>query len=132
MSEPIKLIPNSTITTGRIIPELGPKKTLTQSKQNQQSFHDVLRKEIENADLKFSSHALKRIQDRNITLSDRDITQIWQAVEKAEDKGIRESLVVMDELSLIVSIKNKTVITAIDKTSLKENVITNIDGAVFI
>jgi flagellar operon protein len=82
--------------------------------------------------IKFSGHALERLQKNNITLSPQDMERLSEAVEKAETKGSRESLVLMDDLALIVSIKNHTVITAIDGQRLKENVFTNIDSAVII
>ena len=53
-------------------------------------------------------------------------------VEKAQRKGARESLVLLDDVALVISIKNKTVITAVDKEKLKENVFTNIDSAVIV
>jgi len=58
--------------------------------------------------------------------------QINKAVERADEKGIKESLLVMDNLALVVSVKNKTVITAVNSDELKGNVFTNIDGAVII
>ncbi|HEX3047301.1 MAG TPA: flagellar biosynthesis protein, partial [Bacillota bacterium] len=54
------------------------------------------------------------------------------AVNKAEAKGARESLILMDQMALVVSIKNRTVITAVDNESLKDNVFTNIDSAVIV
>jgi flagellar operon protein len=53
-------------------------------------------------------------------------------VEKAAAKGAKESLVLVDEAALVVSIKNKTVITAVDKSALKDNVFTNIDSAIIV
>jgi flagellar operon protein len=80
--------------------------------------------------VKFSSHAIQRLQKRNIEVTAEDIGKINSAVAKAEQKGALESLVLVDDLALIVSIKNKTVITAMDKASMKEQVVTNIDSAV--
>jgi len=131
MPDPINFIPKP-ITTGRMVPEAGRVKTPNDIDGNQK-FGDILNQEIsKNDDVKFSAHALKRMQDRNISLTPKDMTDIKQAVDKANDKGIRESLVIMKDVSLIVNIKNKTVVTAVDSKSMKENVITNIDGAVFI
>lgn len=133
MSQPVNFIRNNTITTGRIVPEIDKAKIKNKSQVNQPSFQDILSNEVtKNGDIKFSAHALQRMKDRNIDLTDKDLSNIKSAVSKAEDKGIKESLVVMNDISLIVNIKNKTVITAVPKENMKENVITNIDGAIFI
>jgi len=131
MSDPINFIPKP-ITTGRMFPDNG-KVRLQNDIAGSRKFGDVLNQEItKNEDVKFSAHALKRMQDRNISLTQKDMTDIKQAVDKANEKGIRESLVIMKDISLIVNIKNKTVVTAVDSKSMNENIITNIDGAVFI
>ena len=82
--------------------------------------------------LKFSAHAEARLKSRNIRLKDSDLTRITGAVEKAESKGSRESLILMDDLAFVVSVRNRTVITAMDGNALKENIFTNIDSAVII
>ena len=121
----------SQITTGKVIPEGSGKRAVRDTSQGE--FEKLLDREINKAgDLKFSAHVIKRMGDRSIEFTENEIAKISRAVDKAEGKGIRESLVVMNDVSLIISIKNKTVITAVDNKSMKENVITNIDGAVFI
>lgn len=82
--------------------------------------------------LKFSKHADSRLSDRNITLSEEQLDRLEEGTKKAATKGINESLVIMDNLSFIVNIKNQTVITAMDNTETNDNVYTNIDGAVII
>jgi flagellar operon protein len=82
--------------------------------------------------VKFSAHAKERLQSRNIELSDNDLSRIQNAVDKAASKGARSSLLVMDKAALIVSVTNRTVITAVDNANLKENVFTNIDSAVIV
>ena len=82
--------------------------------------------------LKFSAHAKERLSTRNINLSAQDITNITDAVNKAAAKGARQSLLVMNNLALIVSVTNRTVITALDDSNMKENVFTNIDSAVIV
>ncbi len=57
--------------------------------------------------------------------------QLNEALAKAKEKGAKETLMIFDNFSLIVSVKNNTVITAMDNTGMKENVFTNIDSAVF-
>lgn len=82
--------------------------------------------------LRFSKHAETRLVERKITLSETQKQRIADAVKKAEQKGVKESLILMDNIAFVVNIKNKTVITAADSRELKDNVFTNIDGAVVI
>ena len=84
------------------------------------------------ANVKFSGHAQTRLASRNITLSGDDIARLGQAITKAAAKGARESLVLMDQAALVVSVPNRTVITAVDKSALKENIFTNIDSAMIL
>lgn len=94
-------------------------------------FNKILEQEL--TDVKFSQHAMQRLESRNIRLNPSDLAKLNSAVEKAAQKGARESLVLMNnDLALIVSIKNKTVITAMDGTNIKDNVFTNIDSAVIV
>lgn len=93
------------------------------------SFDSIFKQELEK--VKFSNHALKRLESRNIQLSETDIEKIQSAVEKAELKGAKDSLVMMDKTAFIVNIPNKTVVTAMDVTGSNENVFTNIDSVVF-
>jgi len=80
--------------------------------------------------LKFSAHAEQRMRDRNIRLSDVELARLRDAVDRARAKGARESLVMMDNAAFVVSVRNQTVITAVDLESMKQNVFTNIDSAV--
>ena len=80
--------------------------------------------------LKFSAHAQTRLQSRSIPFGPDEVARLQTAVGKAQAKGARESLVLMDGVALLVSVKNHTVITAVDAASLKDNVFTNIDSAV--
>lgn len=79
---------------------------------------------------RFSKHAANRLSDRQIELSDNQIERLSQGMQKAGEKGINESLVLVDDLAFIVNIKNNTVVTAMDSTKADESVYTNIDGAV--
>jgi flagellar operon protein len=80
--------------------------------------------------VQFSAHAQRRIEARQIGFSKEEAVRLEQAVEKAASKGSRESLILMDDLALVVSIKNKMVITAVDANSRKDNIFTNIDSVV--
>ncbi len=93
------------------------------------SFESIFQKELEK--VKFSSHALKRLEERNIELSDDEMFKINTAVDRAELKGSKDSLVMMNSTAFIVNIPNRTVITAMPIADSKENVFTNIDSVVF-
>ena len=82
--------------------------------------------------LKFSAHALQRLQSRNINLSPADVAKLNEMTDKAAAKGAKNSLFMMGDVGMVVSIKNRVVITAVDQDSMKENVFTNIDSAAII
>jgi flagellar operon protein len=84
------------------------------------------------AGVRFSNHAAERMMHRGIRFAPEDLEKLNQAVQKAESKGAKDTLVLMNDSALIVSIKNKTVVTVMDRASLKENVFTNIDSTVVI
>jgi len=107
---------------------------VTQNQRPQgQSFQDVLAKvKSSNQEVKISKHAQTRLDQRNITLSEADMVKIDQAMEKADKKGIKDALILMDNKAFVANIKNKTIITAAANEQLKENVFTNIDGAVIV
>ena len=101
------------------------------------SFEEVLRQKqnetvMESSQLKFSKHAANRLNDRNISLTDSQNVRLENGVKQASEKGITESLVLIDSLAFIVNIPNKTVVTALDQTETTGNIFTNIDGAVII
>lgn len=115
-------------------------------KEGQVSFKDVLDKSTAEVgqtapikadtkvdlgnNIKFSNHAIERMQSRGISYSPEDLTRLNQAVSKAAAKGSKDTLVLMDQSALIVSVKNNTVVTVMDKNALKENVFTNIDSTI--
>ena len=80
--------------------------------------------------LQFSGHAAKRIAQRGLQLDGARMRRLEQAVDRAEAKGARDSLVLLDELALVVSVRNHTVITAMDESSRRDHVFTNIDSVV--
>jgi flagellar operon protein len=83
-------------------------------------------------DLRFSKHAALRLEDRNISLSDEQMARLNDGARKASEKGIKESLVIVDSLAFIVNVPNNTVVTALERTESDNSVFTNIDGAVII
>lgn len=98
------------------------------SKEINSKFNDLLNDEL--TKLRFSSHATKRLEDRNIVLSNDEMGKINDAVQKAETKGAKDSLVMMNGNAFIVNIPNKTVITAMPLAG-NDSVFTNIDSVVF-
>jgi len=94
------------------------------------SFDSVFQQEMEK--VKFSNHALKRLENRNIQLGEADLSKIQSAVERAEQKGAKDSLVMMEDTAFIVNIPNRTVVTAMAVGSANENIFTNIDSVVFV
>lgn len=116
-TQPIRPLGKNTVQTGA-------------SRTRTTDFDKLLEKEIRG--LKFSKHAQERLQSRNIKLTPEDVERIQDAVTQARQKGARDSLIIMDRLALVVSVKNNTVITAVDDQSIKQNVFTNIDSAIII
>ncbi|MFZ5947248.1 MAG: TIGR02530 family flagellar biosynthesis protein [Stygiobacter sp.] len=105
---------------------------LTQKRVGREStnqFDAIFKEELEK--VKFSNHALKRLESRNIQLGENELSKIQDAIEKAEAKGSKDSLVLMDKTAFIVNIPNRTVVTAIEVANSNENVFTNIDSVVF-
>ena len=111
-----------------------PASVKEQPKMNGKTFADIFRQKqtVDNmvSPVRFSKHASVRLGDRNIELSSEQLNRLNEGAQKANAKGINESLVLVDELAFIVNIKNNTVITAMDQSEARENVFTNIDGAV--
>lgn len=97
------------------------------------SFRDILENKVAQGDgeVKFSAHAEKRLESRDIQMTPQQLKRLQDAVDKARAKGAQETLMIFENFSLIVSVKNNTVITAVDNAGMKENVFTNIDSAVF-
>lgn len=113
---------------------LSPKADNRQVENNQEeNFQQVLQKKFEAAEgLKFSKHANARINSRQITISDEQMKRLQDGANRAGEKGIKESLVLVDSLAFIVNTKQNTVITAMNQREADENIYTNIDGAVII
>lgn len=112
----------------------GQNRAVTQSfVSSGQTFEEILRQKQEIGkpeELKFSKHANERLLSRNIDLTNAQRERLEGAVRKAEAKGIKESLVMLDNLAFIVNIKNNTVVTAV--TGEEERIFSNIDGAVIV
>lgn len=94
---------------------------------------DNFSRELANAcRINFSRHARERLFSRGIELSDSKLTQIAQAIDKAETKGSRETLILDDNSAYVVSVPTRTVVTAFGKEHLREGVVTSIDSAIVL
>ena len=131
--------PNDLKGVGRpgIIPGPAPRPAGTPVQippQGTPSFRSVLESQTAPSaqPLKFSAHAMQRLASRNIQLSNDDISRMNVMAERAAEKGAKQSLFMLRDVAMVVSIKNRTVITAVDQESMKENVFTNIDSAAVI
>ncbi len=95
-----------------------------------QSFADALTQAGSAQQLQFSRHALARVQRRGIELDQATLGRLSDGVGRAASKGSRDSLVLVDGTAFVVSVSNRTVITAVGSEHMKDNVFTNIDSAV--
>lgn len=106
-----------------------------ESKQAQAgiNFADILQKSVEeNSSVQFSAHAIKRLEERSIQITAHDIERLNNGVKQVDAKGAKNSLILVDDTAFVVSVRNKTVITAIDKTLTSSNIFTNIDSVAFV
>lgn len=92
------------------------------------AFGDVLADKV--GGLHFSSHALQRIERRGIDMKDGVMERLQSGVTRAAGKGSRESVVLVDGTAFVVSVRNRTVITAVGAEQMRDHVFTNIDSAV--
>ena len=94
-------------------------------------FHRILTEQEDR--IRFSSHAAARIEKRGVQLTSEDIRRLGDAVDRMQEKGVKDALVYMNNsIALVVSVQNRTVITAVDEASAKENIFTNIDSAAIL
>lgn len=98
------------------------------SQNSQKSFQEVFQEKI----IRFSHHAEQRLQQRGIVIKPEQIAKIESAINKAAEKGSKDSLILMQDMALIVNVKNRLVVTAMDGSSMKDNVFTQIDSAVVV
>lgn len=95
-------------------------------------FAKVLDQRLTGQPVKLSQHALERLKSRGITLSEADMKQLAGAVDSVAQKGGKDSLIMMKDAALVVNVKNRTVVTAMDRQGMNGNVFTNIDSAVVL
>ena len=102
-------------------------KPLTQ--KNCGGFAGVLESRLNDSKVRFSGHALERLKERGIKLGENELAKLEGAVSSVAAKGGNESLIMVGDAALLVSVKNRTVITAFDRNNLEGNVFTKIDSA---
>ncbi len=99
----------------------------------QRTFNDILNQKVaEQTELKFSAHAIRRMQDRGMHPTQVELDRLNSGFEKAREKGAMSSLILVDEMAYVVSVKNNTVITALDKDAAQGNVFSNIDSVAIV
>mgnify|MGYP004470235775 FL=1 len=97
------------------------------------SFQEILESaQSSSREVRFSKHAAQRLSNRNIELTQNQKERLQAGTAKASQKGIRESLVLVDQLAFIVNIPNNTVVTAMQQNETDENIFTNIDSTVIM
>lgn len=102
-------------------------------KSEGRSFQEILEStSTKSSGVRFSKHAVQRLSTRNIELTDSQMERLEEGTAKASQKGIKESLVLVDQLAFIVNVPNQTVVTAMQQNETDEQIFTNIDGAVII
>ncbi len=105
----------------------------TGRQSGQGEFQKILNQQLDQKnELKFSKHASMRLESRRINFSANQIERLQNGLESARNKGVKESLMLVDDVALIVNVENATVVTALNKDESKEHVFTNIDGALLL
>ena len=123
MQQPVNLI--EIAQRGEGAPQAG--------KAKEGSFKEMFSQELaESRDLTFSKHARQRLYSRGIELSDDQVRDIADAVQRADGKGSRETLVLTENVALVVSVPSRTVVTAFDRDNLRDGIVTSIDSAVIL
>ena len=98
----------------------------TAKQESEKDFGQVFSQKME--EVQFSKHAARRLETRNIRMSDEVKARLQDATSQAREKGMKESLVLVDDLAFIVNVKSNTVVTAVN--DVDRGVFTNIDGAI--
>lgn len=111
-----------------------PKGNGTENLSAGQTFQEIFEKQSKQTKqtISFSKHANQRTEQRNISLTQNDLNRLQDACDKADKKGIKDALVVMENSAFIINTPSRVVITALDKNEMRNNIFTNIDGAVFL
>ena len=129
----IKIDLHRTIVTGKVVSNVSINHDAAKKDNKCLDFENILKDNVQKqTGLKFSKHASQRVVDRNISISNEELNKLEEAVQKAGDKGIKDTLVIINKAAFIINVPTKTVVTALDDASMKKNIFTNIDGAVIL
>lgn len=132
------LVPNVTGAPGNVVSrdnaQAQDPATLRENASSE-SFSQILGTQLEKPivqPLRFSAHASSRVQSRKLNIGADEMRKLGEAVDRAAAKGLDDTLILTKDAAFIVSVKNRTVVTAMDRSSLDGNVFTNIEGAVIV
>ncbi len=117
---------------GKVNPAPAQKGTDVRQKEAP-SFGEVLRKTVDqNETIRFSSHALRRLEERNLTLTDSQLHRLNEGVRQLNARGSQNSVILLDNTAYVVSVRNKTVVTAVNNAAENNNIFTNIDSMAIV
>ena len=110
-----------------------PPKSRPREKTNDNAFKELLEQRLkEESQVSFSKHAMERVVERGVDVSSEKLDRLNEGVRMAEEKGLREPLILLGPTAFVVNVKNNKVVTVVNEDSLKGTVFTNIDGTVMI
>ena len=133
MDKPIFLNRYVPVVTGTPQFPTGQVQKSAENQSESTSFQEILKQQLQqNTNLTFSKHAVSRVVERNIDVSQGNMERLNEGVKIAEEKGLNDTLILIDRTAFIVNVRNNTVITTVNEDDLKGNVFTNIDGTVII
>ena len=121
----IKIDLHRTIVTGKVVSNVSINHDAAKKDNKCLDFENILKDNVQKqTGLKFSKHASQRVVDRNISISNEELNKLEEAVQKAGDKGIKDTLVIINKAAFIINVPTKTVVTALDDASMKKNIFT--------
>ena len=104
-----------------------------QTSKTSEKFNEILGKEIKKEQtFTISNHAALRLQNRNISFNEADMNKINDGINMAQQKGAKDCLILYKDVAMVASVRNRTIITAVDKENGKGNVFTNLDSVVLL
>ena len=108
-------------------------KSQAQKETGASPFKELLEQKLnEESGVSFSKHAVERVVERGVDVSSESLERLNQGVKLAEEKGLKEPLILLGSTAFVVNVKNNKVITVVHEDGLKGAVFTNIDGTVMI
>lgn len=116
------------------LPAIQPQGQLSkgQAKISRNHFKTTFQEVLAEKALKMSKHATKRLEERAISFTDAEWVDIEDKVNEAKQKGVQSSLLLTKDAALIISVKNNTVITAMNREEAAAQIFTNIDGTIIL